>query len=155
MTETVEAPKRRPGRPKGSKNRPKETAPDLEAETTALVQGAFELLALVTRRPYWRVSIEEAQLVGRPLGRILSRYLDPEKMSRYSDLTQLVTGMAVILAPRLALTVQEKREARKRAEPQHAGGSVANPGPEANRKPSGSSGDGADPIKNLLPAIVG
>lgn len=111
-----ETGKKRRGRPPGSVKKSETSSSDMEAQATALVLGLSELISIVAGQ-HWKYSPEEAELVGRPLGRILVKYVSVESLSKYSDAFALFTGIVVTAVPRIVISKQMKKAKVEKHEP--------------------------------------
>lgn len=111
VADSVPEPKKKRGRkPKGKEN-PKDTA-TIETMVKAVYGIAANRLG-----PVWNVSDEEAKSIAVPLASILARYEKLIQVSQYSDVAMLILALGAVTVPRLMVTMQERREAKKSESP--------------------------------------
>lgn len=123
-------PKQKRHRPSGLKydksGKNKATTAELETVVMAqsVLQGLFSLVATRTGA-YWAITAEEAETIATPAANIIARYIDTEKMAKYSDLAALVMALGVVLVPRVMITITKKGEKPSGPKPKQPSGQDA------------------------------
>jgi len=126
-------PKQKRNRPSGLKydksGKNKAGAATAGPETVVMAQSVLQgLFAVVAARAgaHWAITEEEAEAIATPAANIISRYIDTEKMAKYSDPAALVIALGVVLVPRVMISITK------------VGGKLSGPKPE---QPSGKDAE--------------
>lgn len=148
-----EGEKRKPGRPKGSGSGSgkKAAADDDYAQATALVQGAFGIMA-ARLGPEWNVTTDEAALIAGPGQRILADLLPVELVNKYGDWAALLTGLGMVVGPRLMIYLTKPKEAAQNEQP-GSGGSRPVPKPDRSSEGTQPQSHGGSSVRDALAPI--
>lgn len=139
-------PKQRKQRPTGltynTKGKTKVGSPSggPGADSVVLVQSLIQgLFAVSASRlgAHWVLTEEEAAQIATPAANIISKYLDTDKMAKYSDPAALVLALVTITLPRLIITItNKKKEGKQLAKP------ITEPKREVNSGSGTNGGEG-------------
>jgi len=78
-------------------------------DVDGMVQGVFGLLALAVGSE-WIITPNESKMLSEPLTRILNKYDLAERIGTASDGFLLLSASAMIVTPRILVTMQKKKE---------------------------------------------
>lgn len=80
-------------------------------ETVVMVQSVLQgLFAIVATRAgaHWVITEDEAETIATPAANIIARYIDIDKMAKYSDPAALMIALGVVIVPRVTINVSKK-----------------------------------------------
>lgn len=83
------------------------------------MKAATDVIASLTKQEHWAMSQEDAELVGKPLGRILDRMGVMKNIGKFADPIALVYGVSVTIVPRVIESGRIAKERRKEREDRH------------------------------------
>lgn len=123
-------PRKKRGRPKGSKNRPKEQVQDLvvipEAIVTMLIRMPYKLIANA-RGPHWEISEDEAKMMIPAHQALINRYV-PDFLQKHVELytVLLLHGMMIFARVEIDVRIAREEAEKKRGKPIESTEPIAN-----------------------------
>jgi hypothetical protein len=84
------------------------------------VKAATDVIASLSKQEHWAMSQEDAELVGKPLGRILDRMGVMKNLGKFADPIALIYGVSVTIVPRVIESGRIAKDRRKERE-EHRG----------------------------------
>lgn len=117
---TIEEPKKRRGRPKGSKNKPKDGSPQLDITQVipepiciAVIQAPY-LLAAKKYGDHWLLTEEEAKTMVMPHLELARRYL-PDYFTNYPEIWAvcILHSLAIIARMQLEMKIRQEENVKQ------------------------------------------
>jgi len=110
--------------------------------STVMVQSVIQGLFIVVAGrvgEHWVLTDEEATAIAEPAANIIGKYLDTDKLAKYSDPAALAFALGAVMLPRVMIQIQNKP--KKEVKPNvPINGSGGQPKPDTSRKGATSSG---------------
>jgi hypothetical protein len=116
-------PKQKKARPSGMKYNTKSKSPNPSKGgastdgTVIMVQSVIQGLFMVAAGrvgEHWALTDEEANAIAEPSANIIAKYVDTDKLAKYSDPAALVFALGAVMLPRVMIQVQSaKKEVTK------------------------------------------
>jgi len=105
---------------------------DKSEDLAILLVGLFDVLSSPLGE-HWKISLQEAENISSPLGRILARMEQSETVSKFADPALLVLALLTTIAPRIMIgTEKPKKEVSKNDEKRPSETSARPVGDSAN-----------------------
>lgn len=125
----------------------------------SLIQGVF-LIGATRLGEHWVLTDEEADAIASPAANIMAKYIDADKLAKFSDPAALVFALGAVMLPRVMIQVQMKpKKEVKPIEPdkrvtgasgQDAGNSPANGGNDSGKNAADASPGIETDVEKLL-----
>lgn len=105
---------------------------DKSEDLAILLVGLFDVISSPLGE-HWKISVQEAENISAPLGRILARMEQSETVSKFADPALLILALLTTIAPRVMIGAEKpKKEVAKNDEKRPSETSVKPTGNTAN-----------------------